>query len=226
MREFARSVARRLRRLRSANFEDRTRPLSRSSGFDRGKPIDRHYIDLFLAEHAADIHGSVLEVGSDVYSKRFGGTRISRQEILHIDDSNPAATIVGDLSSPGLLPSATFDCVILTQTLQYVFDVPAAISQLRDALRPGGVLLLTVPGVAPVSLDPWQDSYYWRFTDNAVERLLAREFDGGSTEVRPFGNLYAATAFLHGAAVEEVDAEKLIPSMPEYAILIAARVVA
>lgn len=123
-----------------------------------------------------------------------------------------------------MLPPNSFDCVILTQTLQYLFDVPTALKQVRDSLRPGGVLLLTAPGVAPVSLDDWRDSYYWRFTAPAVERLLGQLF--GTAEVLPFGNLYAATAFLHGAAAEELDEAKLQPVMDEYAVVIAARAVA
>jgi SAM-dependent methyltransferase len=203
-----------------------SRPLSRASGFDRGTPVDRYYIERFLADHSADIRGRVLEVGEDVYSRRFGGGRVERQDILHIDDSNAAATLVGDLADPRTLPSGAFDCIILAQTLQYVFDLPAAVRTIRRALRPGGVALITVPGVAPISLDDWRDFYYWRFTGASLDKLLNLEFEASNIAVSAFGNLYAATHFLHGAAVEEVGRKKLQGLMPEYAIVIAARVVA
>ena len=48
-------------------------PVSRSFGFDRGTPVDRRYIEQFLARHAAAIRGDVLEVGDDGYTRRFGG---------------------------------------------------------------------------------------------------------------------------------------------------------
>lgn len=200
------------------------RPLSRSSGFDRGTPIDRYYIERFLAAHSGDIRGRVLEVGDDSYSRRFGGDRITRQDVLHIDD--PGASFVGDLGTPGLLPSATFDCIILTQVLQYVFDLPAAMKQVRDALRPGGVALVTVPGVAPISRDQWRDSFYWRFTEPSLMRLLAGALDPANVAVAPFGNVYAASLFLHGAAVEEANRKKLEPVDPASAIVITARAVA
>lgn len=203
-----------------------SRPLSSASGFDRGTPIDRYYIERFLAAHAADIHGHVLEVGEDMYSRRFGGDRITRQDILHVDASNPAATIVGDLAEPGMLPTNQFDCIILTQTLQYVFDLPAALKQIRGALREGGVALVTVPGIAPISPDDWRDGFYWRFSEPSLARLLTTEFEASSMSVCPYGNLYAATLFLHGAAVEEASRKKLEPLMPEYAIVIAGRAVA
>lgn len=196
------------------------------SGFDRGTPIDRYYIEQFLAAHSQDVHGHVLEVGDAHYSRRFGAGQVEQQDVLAIDLGNSAATIRGDLSLPGVLPANSFDCVILTQTLQYLFDLPTALRQVRDSLRPGGVLLLTAPGVAPVSLDDWRDSYYWRFTAPALERLLVGAFDAAKVEVRAFGNLYAATAFLHGAAAEELDEAKLHPAMEEYAVVIAARAVA
>ena len=202
------------------------KPLSLADGFDRGLPIDRYYIEGFLAKHAADIHGRVLEVGAADYSTRFGGGRVTRQDVLHIDDSNPIATIVGDLCTPGTLPAKAFDCIILTQTLQYLFDLPAAIKQVHDALRPGGVALISTPGVAPVCRDDWQESFYWRMTEMALRRLLARVFAADAIEVVPLGNLYAATHFLHGAAVEESSRKKLHAAMPEYAVVICARAVA
>jgi SAM-dependent methyltransferase len=201
-------------------------PLSRIFGFDRGTPVDRVYIEDFLAKHASDIRGHVLEVGDDGYSRRFGGGRITKQEILNIDPKDPLATIVGDLADPGTLPKNRFDCVILTQTLQLVFDVPSAIANIRRSLRPGGVLLMTVPAIGPLCADQWQDSFYWSFTENSVRRLLEEHFNPLETDILTYGNLYAATAFLHGAAVEELSRSKLQRVDPGYAITIAARAVA
>jgi SAM-dependent methyltransferase len=210
--------------LRSVHFNGSS-PLSSASGFDRGTPIDRFYIEQFLASHASDIHGRVLEVGEDKYSRRFGGDRVTRQGILHVDGSNASATIIGDLSDPDILPRESFDCILITQTLQYVFDLGAALGNLRSALRPGGIALITVPGIAPVSIDDWKDSYYWRFTPAAVDRLLAESFGYGNFSISAGGNLFAATGFLHGAAVEELPREKLEPVMDDYAIVVMARAV-
>src|ERR687895_460818 len=54
----------------------RVTPISRNYGFDRGTPIDRHYIERFLTRHAGDVRGRVLEVGDDEYTRRFGGERV------------------------------------------------------------------------------------------------------------------------------------------------------
>jgi SAM-dependent methyltransferase len=204
----------------------RLTPLSRIFGFDRGTPVDRVYIEDFLAKHSSDIRGHVLEVGDDGYSRKFGGGRITKQDILNIDRKNGLATIVGDISDPDTLPADSFDCIIMTQTLQLVFDLEGAVQNLRRSLRSGGVLLVTVPAIGPLCADQWTESFYWSFTRNSVSRLLRASFDPAKVGVTSFGNLYAATAFLHGAAVEEVNRGKLRPVDPGFAIVIAARAVA
>lgn len=203
-------------------------PLSDDYGWRRGTPIDRLYIDEFLSAHAGDIRGCVLEIGEDWYSRRFGGDRITSQDVLHVHAGNPAATIVGDIADPATLPEGQFDCILLIQTLQLIFDLDAAIGNLRRALRPGGVLLLTACGITPICEDEWRDSFYWMFTPRVLRRLLTAHFDAEKVEVSGLGNLYAATAFLHGAAVQEVSTRKLRARAggPECFIVVAARAVA
>jgi SAM-dependent methyltransferase len=201
---------------------NRTRPLSLEYGYDRGTPIDRYYIEAFLQAHASDIRGRVLEVGDDTYSRRFGGQRIAHQDILHIQADNPKATIVGELGDPRTLPSGAFDCIILTQTLHLIYDMVAAVGELRRALAPGGVALITVPGVSSIDRGEWGGSWHWSLTELSMKRLLTEAFGSGEVSVEAFGNLYAATAFLHGACAEEVDAGKLRMRDQAYPVTIAA----
>lgn len=200
-----------------------TEPLCDNFGFSRGTPVDRHYIEAFLAEHARDIGGRVLEVGDDLYSRRFGGGRIVRQDVLHVSPGQRAATITGDVSDDGVLPKSTFDCIIFTQTLHLVFDVAKAIAFLHAALRPGGVLLLTSPGISPVDRGEWKESWYWSLSEQSMSRLLSASFDPADVKVRAYGNLFSATAFLHGAAVEDTGTRRLEAVDPAYPVVVAAR---
>lgn len=203
-----------------------SRPLSDVWGEDRGTPIDRHYIEGFLAKHAGDVHGHVLEVQEDDYSRRFGGGRVTRQDVLSLDSSNPRATIIGDLADPKTLPAGQFDCIILTQTLHLVFDMAAALANVHRALRPGGSALITVPGITPLDRYDFLDSWYWSLTEPALRRLLSGPFRPENVSVQTYGNLYAATAFLHAAAVEEVSKRKLDRFDRVYPVTIAARAIA
>jgi len=197
-------------------------PVSSVFGFDRGLPIDRLYIEDFLAAHSGDIRGRVLEVGDDSYCRRFGAG-ITRQDVLHVSPDNPKATIVGDLSHGGILPEAAFDCLVITQTLQYLFDMPRAVSELRRSLAPGGVLLLTVPGVSSVDRGEWGSSWYWSLTAQSATRLFENEFGAGNVEIGAHGNVYAATCFLQGLAVEEVDRSWLRKVDPAYPLIVTVR---
>lgn len=195
-------------------------PKSRLYGIDRGTALDRHYIESFLAAHANDIRGVVLEVASDAYARRFG--KPDATEVISITDG-PGVTIVGDLTSPTTLPRVHFDCIILTQTLCFIYDAKAALANCHAALKPGGVLLMTVPGICQISsFDDTLTGDYWRFTTASVQRLLSEE-SFARADVRSYGNVLAATAFLHGIASEELTAEELDHEDEEYPVIVAAR---
>ena len=58
----------------------RLAPFSRVFGYDRGTPVNRYYIEGFLARNSDDIRGRVLEVGDDTYARRYGGERVNKIE--------------------------------------------------------------------------------------------------------------------------------------------------
>jgi glycosyltransferase involved in cell wall biosynthesis/SAM-dependent methyltransferase len=202
----------------------RTSPLSDSFGYDRGTPIDRYYIEKFLNDHSSDIRGRVLEIGDNTYTRQFGGNNVLASDILHVNAGNSNATIVGDLSVADVLPSNAFDCIILTQTLHLIFDMPKAISSLAASLKPGGVLLLTVPGITPVDRGEWQHTWFWSLTDAALTRLLSGSFDRGNISVRSYGNVFAAVSFLQGLAQTDIPIKKLDVQDSAFPIVVAARV--
>ena len=104
----------------------RVRPLDDAFGFGRGTPVDRYYIDRFLTERAGDVRGRVLEIKDAAYTEQFGDGHVTHSDVLDIDASNPLATVVADLADAATVPDDTYDCVILTQTLQLVYDVRAS----------------------------------------------------------------------------------------------------
>ena len=201
-------------------------PLCANFGYGRGTPIDRYYIERFLAGHAPDIQGHVLEIKDDVYSCRFGAGRVTQIDVLDVDRTNERATMFGDLTAEETLPEATFDCIILTQTIQFLFDLPAAVAHLRKALVPNGVLLITAPGISPLERGKSGKDWCWSLTETSLRKLLTKDFGERNVEVAAYGNLFAATAFLHGAALEDVSRSKLDPIDPAYPIVVTARAVA
>lgn len=203
----------------------RLKPVSPNHGWDRGTPIDRHYIEDFLrsCSDRGDIRGRALEVKSDMYTSRFSTpSSVVRIDIVDRDVTNAASTIVGDLTLGSTLPRETFDCIICTQTIHVIYDFRAVLASLQSALRPAGVLLLTMPGVS-AAVAEGDDGDYWRFTTTSVRLLLEELFSPEQVSVCAYGNVLTAAAFLYGLAAGELRPSELAFHDPRYEVLIAAR---
>lgn len=225
-----RSIARRLRgapAVGRVDFGDlrRVTPISHVFGYDRGLPIDRYYIEGFLARNAERVRGRVLEIGDNEYTLRFGESRVIQSDILHVDEGNPRATFIGDLSTADHIPSDAFDCIVLTQTLHLIYDVRAAIATLHRILKPGGVLLATFPGMSQIDAGEWGGSWYWGFTLQSARRLFGEAFPDTALALEAHGNVLATMAFLHGLAVAELRPEELDHQDPQFQLLITVRAV-
>jgi hypothetical protein len=208
----------------SVRFGDlrRLEPLSRCYGYDRGRPVDRYYIEKFLAAESRHIHGNVLEIGENTYTSKFG-SGVVKSEMLHVKEGVPGATYVDDLTDGSTLPSNGFDCVILTQTLHLIYDMKAALTTIYRILKPGGVLLCTVPGITQVSDEEWNETWYWSLTANSAKRVFAEVFPPSAVEIKAYGNLLSATSFLHGLADSELTTAELDHFDREYPVTIAIK---
>jgi Methyltransferase domain len=199
-------------------------PVSRTFGFERGRPIDRYYIERFLSEHADDVGGRVLEVAESTYTECYGGAHVTSSEVLHAAPGNPHATLVGDLTTSDGIPEEGFDCIILTQTLPFIYDIQGAVRGVHRALGPGGVVLATLPGLSQTSrVDKAEWGDYWRFTSDSARRLFGDVFGPEQIEVRAHGNVLAACAFLYGFAAEEMQRHELEARDEDYELLITVR---
>jgi SAM-dependent methyltransferase len=232
-----RGALRRRRPIRFGSFR-RLSPISRNFGFDRGTPVDRYYVHEFLRRYAGhpgyvmgDIRGRVLEIGEDLYTREFGrwgepDSYVEKADILHVDEANPDATFVGDLTDVGTVPADTFDCLICTQTLHLIYDVKTAVANAHRLLKPGGVLLATVPGISQVcrpDIDLWGD--YWRFTTHSARRLMEEVFPPENVRVEAYGNVLSSMSFLQGLAAEDLRPDELDARDPDYELLITVRAI-
>uniref|UniRef100_B8HRA9 Glycosyl transferase family 2 n=1 Tax=Cyanothece sp. (strain PCC 7425 / ATCC 29141) TaxID=395961 RepID=B8HRA9_CYAP4 len=198
-------------------------PISSDFGYDRGSPVDRYYIESFLERQSAAIKGRVLEIGDDSYTRQFGGDRVTTRDVLHVKEGNPSSTFVGDLTQADHIPSDVFDCLILTQTLHLIYDFRAALQTIYRILKPGGVALITVPGISQLSTDEWADYWCWAFTTKSCQLLFQEFFPTSHVQVEAFGNVLASIAFLEGIAAEELTRAELDHCDPCYQLLITIR---
>lgn len=198
-------------------------PVSTEFGADRGLPLDRYYIERFLCKYRADITGDVLEVEESKYTHQFG-TQVRSCNILHVSDQVTPETIVADLSQPEWLPQNRFDCFICTQTFHYIYDIDKGVEGAHRLLKPGGVLLATIPTVSQKSVSddkPWEE--HWRMTSQAAERAFGRVFGSEHIQVEAYGNVLVAVCFLLGLAAQELSQSKRDAYDPHYQCLITVR---
>lgn len=203
---------------------DRLSPVSNVFGYDRGKPIDRFYIEAFLEANAADITGRCLELGDPVYTEKYG-QGVTQADVLHYVEGNPQATIVGDLTDAPHIPDNSFDCIVFTQTIQMIYEPRQAFATLHRILKPGGVALITSAGIAKIGRrlgrDPWGE--YWHFTAQSLEAMSAEYWSPDGIDITTYGNVMSACAFLQGLASEELLPEHLNHRDEDFEIIVAAR---
>ena len=157
-------------------------------------------------------------------TRQYGGGRVEVSDVLHIADAGPPVTIVGDLVGGAGLPSNHFDCAVVTQTLQFIYDIHAVVRTLHRILKPGGVALVTVPGItklSPEDMERW--GQYWSFTSRSARQLFEEAFAPVDVTVEAGGNVLAAAGFLYGIASEELSAAELDHTDGQFEVVIGIR---
>lgn len=200
----------------------RVTPRSRDWGYERGGPLDRAYIERFVAAHRADIRGTVLEVQESDYSRRFGDSAVTRCDVLDADDRNAGATVISDLRHASNIPDDNYDCIILTQTLHVIDDMERVVAECWRMLKPGGVLLATLPCVSRVCLEYGPSGDLWRVTPAGARQLFARRF-GSDVHVTIYGNALSTSAFTLGLGGPEVEPGELDWADPYNPTLVGVR---
>jgi SAM-dependent methyltransferase len=202
----------------------RTTPFS-TWGSSRGGPIDRIYIGQFMQQHSADIRGRALEIAGDEYIRRYG-TAVQQTDILDVFPDNPNATIVADLADAPNIADGSFDCVLVTQVLSWIYDVRAPFRTTHRILAPNGVLLATTPGIcriAPVEAELF--GQWWHFTAMSAKRVAEEIFGEGNVEVQTYGNVLAAAGYLFGLGQDDLTPEELAVHDPAFEVVVAIRAV-
>ena len=211
---------------RSINWGDlrRVEPISAVWGIDRGLPVDRYYINHFLEKNRRDIRGRVLEVKDPGYTQAYG-IMAECTDVVDIAQDNPSATLISDLSARGSLPEAKYDCFILTQTLHIIYEIRNVIENAYRTLRPGGVLLTTLPCVSRIDYESGLEQDQWRFTPASARRLFEDIFGVAQVSIESHGNVLTCSSFLMGLAAADLTAEELNHHDPYFPLLICVRAV-
>jgi SAM-dependent methyltransferase len=149
-------------------------------------------VERLVETHAC---GVVLDAGSGraPYCQRLR----EKLEVITIDieDRDGRVTHIADIQNMPVIAGQSVRTVICTEVLEHVPAPWRALGEIARVLEPGGVLILSVPYLAPIHEAPRD---YYRFTRFALERLLS---DAG-LEIESLDEVGGVLAFLgHGASM-------------------------
>lgn len=118
--------------------------------------------------------------------------------------------IKGNLETGESVKEEFVDCFIFTQTLCFIYDVKAAAQNVIKMLKKGGTVLLTVTGISSITRGDYENyGLYWRFRDMLISRLFEEIQEVESVDIKLYGNVNTAAAFLYGIYLKELSQEEL-----------------
>ena len=206
-------------------LQSSTKPLSDYYGFDRGKPIDRFYIDNFLEDNKDDIKGVCLELLNNNYTIQYGGAKVTKSDILDLDEANSKATIIDDLRKLEKISDNIYDCIILTQVLQFIDKIDEAISECYRILNKNGVLLVTLPAISRIDCVAGVEGDFWRFTEASTKYLFKKKFDSQNISIITKGNVRAGIYFYAGLAQEDILRDSLKKDDQNFPVIITIKAI-
>jgi len=111
------------------------------------------------------VSGLVLNAGGGSEPYRWLGG-----EMINVDISvSPEVDLVCDLNSTLPFRDDTFDTVLAISVLEHLPSPWHTLCELNRVLRPGGIIIVTVPLLWPVHDAPRD---YWRFTPDSLQMLF------------------------------------------------------
>jgi SAM-dependent methyltransferase len=196
---------------------DSVYPISRKYGFDRGMPVDRFYIEAFMESVAALVKGACLEIVDSSYTRKYGGSKVTRSDVLDII-KRPTTTIYGDLRNvQDTIADNTYDTVIITQTFNVIDDYEAAIKECHRILKPGGALIVTMPTISPA----WNLKInMWRMNAESAAYTFGKYFDPAKVTVKALGNKVSTEYFWVGMAIEDMNDKEMHHNDDQYPTII------
>lgn len=195
-------------------------PVSRKFGLERGKAIDRYYIEQFLEKNKNLILGNCIEIAENTYTLHYGEDRVTNSYILHVNGRGENA-IKGNLETGEGILENQYDCAIITQTLMFILDIRKAAENIYKMLKSGGNALITVAGISQVSrYDAELWGSYYGFHEDAMRALFEAIFGRENVIVETYGNVKTALALLCGLCQEDLQKEDFDYNDEDYPLIV------
>lgn len=116
------------------------------------------------------VRGKVLDVGCG--SKPYSGWFTRASKYIGLDVwNNPIADIIVKENQKWPVANSSIDSVVSFQTFEHIKDTGFVLNEINRVLKPGGIVLLTIPFIAYEHGAP---SDYQRYTQNGIRQLFPK----------------------------------------------------
>lgn len=155
--------------------------------------VRRYLIDEFFFKNSGLITGRVIDIGGKKKNKRglFDLDKIAN-DVTYINiDTSTEPDIVSDAANIPL-PNASFDTAIIAELLEHVLEPEKVLKEAYRLLKPGSIVLATVPFNVGVHGDP---NDFGRYTKAMLEKM-SREAGFNKVEIEEQGTIFAVAGLM------------------------------
>lgn len=153
------------------------RDLSDSSQWHHFSPVFYAQYKTVLPLVERYVKGRIIDLGCG--TMRFKDLLMSKADVYHTLDLWPWSedvTYAGDVQNMSMIAGASYDSALCLEVLEHVPNPSRAIAEIHRILKPGGVLIVSVPHLSRLHDEPYD---YFRFTIHGLRYLL----EDGNLEV-------------------------------------------
>ncbi|MGN0340399.1 MAG: methyltransferase domain-containing protein [Lachnospira sp.] len=223
IKDYARELGKQVDPMINSIIAAPVKPLSSKFGSGRGTPIDRYYIERFLEDNKNSITGDVMEIADNTYTYQFGND-LRDVKCLHVNGWGKNA-IKGNLETGEGIVENSVDCLICTQTVQFIYELDSVAMNIYKMLKPGGTALITATGISYLSMydyNRWGE--YWKFTRQSMNRMFEKYFKKDNIKVDTYGNCKVAMGMLYGLCREDFTCYDLDYRDEQFPVVVVASI--
>lgn len=160
-----------------------------------GSPKWYHFSPALFAQYRAVVplikryaRGKTIDLGCGFMPfRKYLKDVVAVYHTLDLYPRSSEVTYVGDIQNMSMIPAASYDCALCLEVLEHVPCPFQAIHEIYRILKPGGILLLSVPCLSRIHSPPHD---YFRFTAYGLHTILTK----GSfniIEIIPRGGIFS-----------------------------------
>ena len=159
----------------------------------KGKTIARTLFNLEISKHVKNIGGVIIDLGGGKSPSYERFWDIKPEKFIRVDiNEKTKPDVVANLNKPLPFPDNFADAIFLFNVI-YILERPEQVlKEIYQILKPGGKLFLTSPFIFNEAKEP---NDYWRFTGEALEKLL-KESGFNNFFIESVGERFSAAVYL------------------------------